>query len=99
MYSEQYLYCHRQRAARLHFQSGGVTEGRALLICDNVSSPDLHKQGGALQTDLSAEAPHRSDILCSYSAGVRCLATAAVLVTFADKSDMRSINTFGHKST
>ena len=71
------------------YQSGWWNGGVPPPYINNVLSPRLLLSGGAVQKDLSAEAPHNSDIFCSYSAGVRCLATAAVLVTFAAKSDIR----------
>ena len=75
----------------LQITIGVVEEGVSPSCNNNVSSPRLHIQRGAVRTDLYAEAPQYSGILCSYSAGVRCLATAAVLVTFAAKSDIQRI--------
>ena len=77
------------------YQSGWWNGGVSPPYINNVSSPRLLLLGGAVRTDLYAEAPHHSGILCSYSAGVRCLATAAVLVTFDAKSDIRKDRAFG----
>ena len=43
------------------YNRGGVTEGCSLLVYNDVLSPLLHPSGGAVRTDLYAEAPHSSD--------------------------------------
>ena len=81
------------------YNRGGVTEGCPLLVYNDVLSPLLHPSGGAVRTDLYAEAPHSSDNSVPCPGWVRCMPTAAVLVTFAAKSDIRKDKkTFAVKS-
>ena len=70
---------------------GVVKEGVSPSCINNVLSPDLHKTRGAVCADLHTEAPYKKRQFHSYSAGGRCLATAAVLVAFDVKSNIRSI--------
>ena len=68
----------------------GVERGQEPPCIKYVLSPGFHKQGGAVQTDLSAKAPQGARPLGTLSAWGAASQSARLLVTFGLKSDVRS---------